>query len=93
MKEYLPYFNNLDKKYKDIYMEWSKEELIDHLVANIKNSEELLSRIEKAIQHIETIQEQYNKESAKEENIYLFVAYLNGVTKLIEVKGILKGEI
>ncbi len=54
MKEYLPYFDNLDKKYKDIYMEWSKEELTDHLVANIKNGEILLNRIEKAIEYIGT---------------------------------------
>lgn len=53
MSEYLPYFDKLEQKYKDIYMEWSKEELIDHLVANIKNGEVLLERINKAIEYIE----------------------------------------
>lgn len=52
-KDFLPYFNSLEQKYKDAYMEWSKEQLIDHLVANIKNGEVLLSRIEKAIEYIE----------------------------------------
>lgn len=51
-KEYLPFFNSLEQKYKDIYMEWSKEQLIDHLVANIKNGEVLLSRIEKAVDYL-----------------------------------------
>lgn len=52
-KEYLPFFNSLEQKYKDTYMEWSKEQLIDHLVANIKNGEVLLNRIEQAIEKIE----------------------------------------
>ncbi len=52
-KEYLPYYDSLDEKYRQIYMEWSKEELIDHLVANIKNGEVLLSRIDEAIEYIE----------------------------------------
>lgn len=51
-KEYLPYFNELDDKYKEYYMEWSKEVLIDHLIANIKNGEVLLERIEKAKEYI-----------------------------------------
>ena len=51
-KVYLPFFNSLGQKYKDTYMEWSKEQLIDHLVANIKNGEVLLSRIEKAIDYL-----------------------------------------
>lgn len=54
-KEYLPFFNSLEQKYKDTYMEWSKEQLIDHLVANIKNGEVLLSRIEKAISFLKNI--------------------------------------
>lgn len=54
-KEYLPFFNSLEQKYKDTYMEWSKEQLIDHLVANIKNGEVLLSRINQAIEELENI--------------------------------------
>lgn len=54
-KEYLPFFNSLEQKYKDAYMEWSKEQLIDHLVANIKNGEVLLSRINQAIEELENI--------------------------------------
>ena len=77
-KEYLPFFNSLEQKYKDIYLEWSKEELIDHLVANIKNGEVLLSRIEKAIEYIEHTQN-YGKEK---------VLYVNGN----DILKILKGE-
>lgn len=59
-KEYLPFFNSLEQKYKDAYMEWSKEQLIDHLVANIKNGEVLLSRIEKTISDMLETLEKYN---------------------------------
>ena len=81
MKEYLPYFDNLDKKYKDIYMEWSKEKLTDHLVANIKNGEALLNRIEKAIEYIGTFD-------------YLDSTYEHNTrTVLDNILEILKGEI
>lgn len=59
-KEYLPFFNSLEQKYKDAYMEWSKEQLIDHLVANIKNGEVLLNRIEKTISDMLETLEKYN---------------------------------
>lgn len=42
-----------DEKYRQIYLEWSKEVLIDHLVANIHNGEILLNRIETAIDFID----------------------------------------
>lgn len=77
-KDYLPFFNSLEQKYKDIYLEWSKEELIDHLVANIKNGEILLSRIEKVREYIEHTQN-YGKEK---------VLYVNGN----DILKILKGE-
>ena len=51
-KEYLPYFNSLSQKEKDFWLECSKEEIIDSLVANIKNGEVLLARIDKAIEYI-----------------------------------------
>ena len=77
-KEYLPFFNSLEQKYKDIYLEWSKEELIDHLEEKKKNGEVLLSRIEKAIEYIEHTQN-YGKEK---------VLYVNGN----DILKILKGE-
>lgn len=51
-KDYLPFYNNLNEKDKTFWLERSKEELIDHLVSNIKNGEVLLSRIEKATEFI-----------------------------------------
>lgn len=54
-KEYLPYFESLDEKYKQVYMSWDKETLIDHLVANIHNGQVLLDRIDEAIEYIEQV--------------------------------------
>ena len=51
-KNYLPFYNSLNDKDKAFWMECTKEELIDHLISNIKNGEELLSRIDKAIEFI-----------------------------------------
>ena len=51
-KDYLPFYNSLNDKDKAFWMECTKEELIDHLISNIKNGEELLSRIDKAIEFI-----------------------------------------
>jgi hypothetical protein len=88
-KEYLPFFDNLEQKYKDIYMEWSKEQLIDHLVANIKNGEVLLSRIEKAVDYLNNTPRIVESTHYRDkESNYAFVDF--------EVKGellnILKGE-
>lgn len=47
-KEYTPFYDGLEEKYKEYYMEWSKEVLIDHMVANIHNADVLLKRIEDA---------------------------------------------
>ena len=47
-KEYTPFYDGLEDKYKEYYMEWSKEVLIDHMVANIHNADVLLKRIEDA---------------------------------------------
>ena len=52
-KEYTPFYDGLEEKYKEYYMEWSKEVLIDHMVANIHNADVLLKRIESAIDYIE----------------------------------------
>ena len=51
-KEYLPFYNSLNQKEKNFWLECSKEELIDHFIANVKNSEKLLERINKAIEYI-----------------------------------------
>lgn len=84
-KNYLPYFDNLEQKYKDIYMEWSKEELIDHLVGNINNSEVLLSRIEKAKEYIETIVKNTPSSTRKDYANMILIDY----KKLLEI---LNGE-
>ncbi len=52
-KEYLPFYNSLNDKEKQFWMECTKEELIDHLIGSINNGEVLLSRIEEAIKYIE----------------------------------------
>lgn len=52
-KDYLPYFERLDEKYKQIYMSWDKEKLIDCIVSNICNGQILLERIDKAIEYIQ----------------------------------------
>ena len=85
-KNYLPYFDNLEQKYKDIYMEWSKEELIDNLVSNINNSEVLLSRIEKAKEYIETIVKNTPSSTRKDYANMILIDY----KKLLEI---LNGEI
>ena len=51
-KDYLPFYNGLNEKEKAFWLECSKEELIDHLIANIINGEILLQRIDKAIEYI-----------------------------------------
>lgn len=85
-KNYLPYFDNLEQKYKDIYMEWSKEELIDHLVSNINNSEVLLSRIEKAKEYIEIIVKNTPSSTRKDYANMILIDY----KKLLEI---LNGDI
>lgn len=55
-KNYLPYFNSLDEKEKTFWLDCSKEELIDHFIANVKNGEVLLHRIDKAIEYIKHAQ-------------------------------------
>jgi len=52
-KEYLPFYNSLNDRDKEFWMNCSKEELIDHLIGCIRNGEELLSRIERATEYVE----------------------------------------
>ena len=47
-KDYLPFYDSLTQDEKDFWLECSKESLIDHFIANVRNGEELVSRIEKA---------------------------------------------
>lgn len=51
-KDFLPFYNSLSQEEKDSFLEFSKEELIDHFIANLKNAECLLNRINKAIEYI-----------------------------------------
>lgn len=52
-KEYLPFYNSLNDRDKEFWMNCSKEQLIDHLIGSIRNGEELLSRIERATEYID----------------------------------------
>lgn len=51
-KNYLPFYDSLKDDDKEFWLNCSKEELIDHIVSNIRNGETLLSRIDKAIEYI-----------------------------------------
>ena len=51
-KDYLPFYESLKDDDKEFWLNCSKEELIDHIVSNIRNGETLLSRIDKAIEYI-----------------------------------------
>lgn len=62
---------------------------IVNLEQQVKNQKEVN---DKAIEYIENLQNEYNNSIVNESNIYLFNAYLHGVSKLIEIKEILKGE-
>ena len=52
-KKYLPFYESLKDDDKEFWLSCSKEELIDHIVSNIRNGETLLSRINKAIELLE----------------------------------------
>lgn len=79
---YLPYYDKLDEKYKQIYLEWDKEILIDHLVANIHNGEVLLERINKTIDYIENCSGTYKNA----------IGELNSMINSVQVLKIIKGE-
>ena len=51
-KNYLPFYNSLNDKEKSFWLDCTKEELIDHLIANINKGAKLLNRINKAIEYI-----------------------------------------
>ena len=76
-KDYLPFYNSLKDDDKEFWLNCSKEELIDHIVSNIRNGETLLSRIDKAIEYIE-----------EHKNIMGFYEEVNGD----DLMKILKGE-
>lgn len=52
-KDYLPFYDSLKDDDKEFWLNCSKEQLIDHIVSNIRNGEVLLARIDKAIEYIE----------------------------------------
>ena len=52
-KKYLPFYESLKDDDKEFWLNCSKEELIDHIVSNIRNGETLLLRINKAIEFLE----------------------------------------
>lgn len=58
-KNYLPFYDSLKDDDKEFWLNCSKEQLIDHIVANIRNGETLLSRIDKAIEYIEKYADEY----------------------------------
>ena len=76
-KDYLPFYNSLKDDDKEFWLNCSKEELIDHIVSNIRNGETLLSRIDEAIQIID---------------IVLNVGVKDYKGQLEVIKDILKGE-
>lgn len=80
-KNYLPFYNSLNEKEKTFWLECTKEELIDHLIANIKNGETLLNRIDKAIKYI--------KEHEEKQFAYNFEYGLrdNEIEELLEILG------
>lgn len=51
-KNYLPFYDSLKDDDKEFWLNCSKEELIDHIVSNIRNGETLLSRIDKVKEYI-----------------------------------------
>ena len=53
---------------------------------------ELRNCIDKAIEYIDIIQNEFNDRSIKENNLYIFESCLKGVTKLLNIKEILKGD-
>lgn len=83
-KNYLPYYNSLNERDKTFWLGQDKETLIDHLVSNINNEEELLSRIEKAKKYIEE-----NIYKLDTSIVYCEVERLD----LEEIRKILNGEI
>lgn len=52
-KKYLPFYESLKDDDKEFWLNCSKEELIDHIVSNIRNGETLLLRINEAIELLE----------------------------------------
>lgn len=52
-KKYLPFYESLKDDDKEFWLNCSKEELIDHIVSNIRNGETLLLRINKAVELLE----------------------------------------
>lgn len=79
-KDYLPFYDSLKDDDKEFWLNCSKEELIDHIVSNIRNGETLLSRIDKAIEYITPY---------RDETINWYEFTINDKVKLLEI---LKGE-
>lgn len=79
-KDYLPFYDSLKDDDKEFWLNCSKEQLIDHIVANIRNGETLLSRIDKAIEYMED-----NSKISLDDTISI----INFYRQLLEI---LKGE-
>ena len=65
-RDYLPFYESLKDEDKEFWLNCSKEELIDHIISNIRNGETLLSRIDKAIEYIENPRHEMSVKSYQE---------------------------
>ena len=69
------------------------EENQEIIIKQSKEIERLNNIIYKAIEYIERQQKEWNECSVKDNvNLYMFETYLGGVSKMITIKEILKGD-
>ena len=78
-RDFLPFYNDLSQEDKEFWLDCSKEELIDHFIANLKNAECLLNRINKALEFCEEFKKKFRYDLLKH-------------CHLDEIMDILKGE-
>lgn len=78
-KDFLPFYNSLTQEEKDCFLEFSKEELIDHFIANLKNSECLLNRINKALEFCEAFKKKFRYDLLKHCHLDEIMDILKGV--------------
>lgn len=69
-----------------------KEDTINYIEQLQQENKQLKERIDKAIEYIDIIQNEFNDRAIKENNLYIFESCLKGVSKLLNIKRKLKGE-